>query len=165
MSVYPWEVNEGNLNNFFKGPHLFAALYRVYRGAYFGQGFQFVDTPSVWDRGIHNHFDKLPLEIKRLIFSKIWDQGRGYNILIVKKGILFLTRNLHFLFAQYGRLKDKSQYMISRGVGAWNGFKLQDRTYIFHYGLQNLKSQVMIPDFISKDPYRPETIAFGLLCL
>jgi hypothetical protein len=40
MSSFPWEVTKDNLNKFFEGPHLFLALYRVYRGAYYGQGFQ-----------------------------------------------------------------------------------------------------------------------------
>ena len=40
MSQFPWEVTNENLKGFFEGPYLFSALYRVYRGAYFGQGFQ-----------------------------------------------------------------------------------------------------------------------------
>ena len=40
MSQFLWEVTNENLKGFFEGPYLFSALYRVYRGAYFGQGFQ-----------------------------------------------------------------------------------------------------------------------------
>lgn len=38
------------LSEFFKGPYLFSVLYRVYRGAYYSQGFQFY--------GAHPKIDK-----------------------------------------------------------------------------------------------------------
>jgi hypothetical protein len=41
MYEFLWEVSQETLNHFFGRPHLFAALYRVYRGAYYRQGFQF----------------------------------------------------------------------------------------------------------------------------
>jgi hypothetical protein len=166
MDSFPWEVNQENLTNFFGGPHLFAALYRVYRGAYYGQGFQFCGNyPKNLLKEILDGLNRLPLEVRRIILSKIWENGRQYNVLCVNRGDLFLPLGLHFLFAQYGRVKQATEPLISKGCGAWNGKKLYDRVYVFEYGTPNLRNQVLIPDFVSKDPYRPTTISFGLLCL
>jgi hypothetical protein len=165
MYPFPWEVQQKDINQFFEGPFLFAALYRVYRGAYFGQGFKFCGTHFKFDSNLQNKFDQLPIDIKRIILAKIWDNGIRFNALIVFKGELFLQSNLHFLFAQYGRLKNLTSPIISKGCGAWNGYKLDTKTYIFKYGPQKLDSQVLIPDFLSRESDKPISIAFGLLCL
>jgi hypothetical protein len=164
MSSFPWEVTKENLNNFFEGPHLFAALYRVYRGAYYGQGFQLSGTSLKIDNGFQKCFDQLPIELKRLILSKVWESGQHFNTLRFYKGELLLPLKLQFLFAQYGRLKHTTQPLISKGCGAWNGSLLKKSVYVFSYDTLNLKTKVLIPDFLSKDPYRPNTISFGLLC-
>jgi hypothetical protein len=164
MSSFPWEVTKDNLNKFFEGPHLFLALYRVYRGAYYGQGFQLSGSSLRINHEFQESFDQLPIELKRLILSKVWQSGKHFNALRVKKGELLLPIKLQFLFAQYGRLKHTTQPLISRGCGAWNGSLLKKSVYIFAYDALNLKSKVLIPDFLSKDPYRPNTISFGLLC-
>jgi hypothetical protein len=164
MSSFPWEVTKENLNNFFEGPHLFAALYRVYRCAYYGQGFQLSGTSLKIENGFQKCFDQLPIELKRLILSKVWESGQHFNTLRVYNGELLLPLKLQFLFAQYGRLKHTTQPLISKGCGAWNGSLLKKSVYIFSYDTLNLKSKVLIPDFLSKDPYRPNTISFGLLC-
>ncbi len=165
MSMYPWEVSKDTINSFFSGPYLFAALYRIYRGAYYGQGFQFCGTLPKIDNKFKANFDQLPLDVKQLILSKIWDEGKDFNKLVVKKSDLYLQLPLQFLFAQYGRLKLQTQPIISKGCGAWNGSKLKGKYYVFTYGEQNLRSQVLIPDFLSRDPYQPQSIAFGLLCI
>ena len=82
----------------------------------------------------------------------------------VKKGELLLPIKLQFLFAQYGRLKHTTQPLIYRGCSAWNGAPLKKSVFVFTYDTLNLKSKVLIPDFLSKDPYWPNTISFGLLC-
>jgi hypothetical protein len=40
--------------------------------------------------------DLLPLEVRRIILSKIWDNGWQYNALGVDKGDLFLPLRLHY---------------------------------------------------------------------
>ena len=60
----------------------------------------------------------LPIEVRRIILSKIWDNGWKYNMLGVDKGNLFLPFRLQFLFAQYGRLKHFIQPLLSKGCGA-----------------------------------------------
>jgi hypothetical protein len=37
--------------------------------------------------------------------------------------------------------------------------------HLFDYGTPNLRNQFLILDFLSKDPYKPTTISFGLLYL
>jgi hypothetical protein len=165
MHDFPWEINHENLSQFFGGPHLFAALYRVYRGAYYGQGFQFCGNYPNNLKEILPSFDLLPLEVRRIILSKIWDNGKDYGSFIVNKGELFLSIRLHFLFAQYGRLRSITQPLISKGCGAWNGQRLVNRSYRFDYGTPDLKNQILIPDFLSRDPYKPTTISFGLLSI
>jgi hypothetical protein len=84
MSSFPWEVTKDNLNNFFEGPYLFSALYRVYRGAYFGQGFQLSGSSLKINHKFQKSFDQLPIELKRLILSKVWQTGKQFNALRVK---------------------------------------------------------------------------------
>ena len=88
MSIFPWEVNQENVNLFFEDSYLFAALYRVYRGVYFGQGFQICGSHSRFYLNLQSKFDQLPIDIKRIILSKIWDSGKRFNALIVFKGEL-----------------------------------------------------------------------------
>ena len=165
MSQFPWEVNQENLKGFFEGPYLFSALYRVYQGSYFGQGFQLDrKLPKQINKEFYDQFDQLPLDLKAKILSKLWDQGKAYNQLVVFKGDLYLPIELQFLFAQYGRLKKFTQPIISKGCGAWNGNRIERYTYNFEYGIPNLRGKYLIPDFLNQDPYRPNTPCFGLLC-
>ena len=116
MSTFPWEITKEVLSDFFSGPYLFSALYRVYKGAYYGQGFQFYGAHPKIDKTFKEKFERLPLEIKQLILNKVWDKGEGFNEVIVKNKILYLKYQLHFLFAQYGRIKFQTQPLISKGV-------------------------------------------------
>ena len=165
MSIFPWEISKGALSDFFSGPYLFSALYRVYRGAYYGQGFQFYGAHPKIDETFKEKFVQLPLEIKQLILNKVWNKGEGFNEVIVKNKILYLKYQLQFLFAQYGRIEFQTQPLISKGVGVWNGYKFDREIYIFNYDKLNTRSRVFIPDFLSKDPEVPMSVAFELLCL
>jgi len=59
--LFPWEVPE-LLEDYYSGPCLFMALYRLYKGAYFGQGFHLSGT-YLGNKEIKNSIDKLPLDI------------------------------------------------------------------------------------------------------
>jgi hypothetical protein len=85
---------------------LFSAIYRVYKGAYFGQGFQLCGRKVEKEDNFQELIDKLPLEIKGIILNKVWNDGKELGIVLVVKGELLLSLSLQFLFAQYGRLKD-----------------------------------------------------------
>jgi hypothetical protein len=125
MSSFPWEVTKDNLNKFFEGPHLFSALYRVYRGAYYGQGFQLSGSSLRINDEFQESFDQLPIELKRLILSKVRQSGKHFNALRVNKGELLLPIKLQFLFAQYGRFKKNTQPFIYKCFCAWNGYVLK----------------------------------------
>jgi hypothetical protein len=86
-------------------------------------------------------------------------------VLRVYKGEFLLPFRLQFLFVQHGRLKHITQPLISKGCNAWNGYFLKKSTYGLTYDTPNLKSKLLIPNFLNRDPYRPITISFGLLCL
>jgi hypothetical protein len=165
MSTFPWEISKEVLSDFFSGPYLFSALYRVYKGAYYGQGFQFYGAHPKTDESFKEKFTQLPLEIKQLILNKVWNKGEGFNEVIVKKKTLYLKYQLHFLFSQYGRLKFQTQPLISKSIGVWNGYKFNRETYIFAYSKLNFQTKVFFPDFLSKDPEIPVSVAFELLCI
>ena len=144
---------------------MFSALYRVYRGAYFGQGFQLDrKLPEQIHKEFYDRFAQLPLDLKAKILSKLWDQGKTYSHLTVYKGELYLPIELQFLFAQYGRLKKFTQPIISTGCGAWNGRLVEKQVYSFEYGPSNLRGKFLIPDFLSREPYHIPSPCFGLLC-
>jgi hypothetical protein len=67
--LFPWEVPE-ILEDYFSGPCFFMALYRLYKNAYFGQSFQLSGT-FIQDKIFKERIENLPLDIKRIIFSKI----------------------------------------------------------------------------------------------
>lgn len=165
--MFPWEVNRERVTQFYTGPYLFSALFRAYKGAYFGQGFQLTGNLPKLSKDFQILFDKLPLEVKGIILSKIWEEGRNYNIFIIDKGELLLPLKLQFLFAQYGRIKHLTQSLIPKGCGAWNGSLAspnRSRRYVFKYGVPNLKSKVLIPDFLNSERGKPLAIHYGLLC-
>lgn len=168
--MFPWEVNSERVNQFFTGPYLFSALYRVFKGAYFGHGFQLSGKLPTTIENFQNLFDALPLEIRGLILSKIWNNGDGFNSLIVLNGELILPPILHFLFSQYGRIKTSTQPIITKRCGAWNGsqiggkFTIRNRTYEFKYGIPNLKSRFLIPEFLNSETNNSFAISYGLLC-
>ena len=145
---------------------MFFALYRVYRGAYFDQGFQLdKKLPKQILKEFYDKFAQSPLDLKAKILSKLWDQGKTYNHLTVYKGELYLPIELQFLFAQYGRLKNFTQSIISMGCGAWTGRLVEKWVYSFEYGPPNLRGKFLIPNFLSRKPYYITSPYFGLLCL
>ena len=94
------------------------------------------------------------MDIKKIILNKIWNEGHDLGAVLVLRGELLLPLSLQFLFFQYGRLKEITQPIISMGCGAWNGTLItsrkQSKQYIFEYGILNLKSKIIIPNFLNK---------------
>lgn len=126
--MFPWEIIPEIVDQYFSWPYLFFALYRIYKGAYYGQGFQLGGTSLHIPIGFQANFDKLPLDVKGIILSKIWDNGKDLQTLKVLKGKLLLHLRLQFLFAQYGQLQIFTQSIASRGCGAWNSYLLKKGT-------------------------------------
>jgi hypothetical protein len=165
--MFPWEIDSVKFNQFFKGPYLFSAIYRVYRGAYFGHGFQLCGHVPEKGDNFQELFDKLPLEIKGIILNKIWNEGCDLGVVLALNGEVLLPLSLQFLFSQYGRLKEITKPIISVGCGAWNGTLIKARKrskqIIFKYGSLNLKNKVVIPNFLSLELYKSPTEVYGFL--
>jgi hypothetical protein len=88
--MFPWEIDSTRFKNFFEGPYLFSAIYRVYKGAYFGQGFQLCGHVLDKEDNFQTLFDKLPLDIKEIILNKVWNEGRELGVVLVAKGEILL---------------------------------------------------------------------------
>jgi hypothetical protein len=165
--MFPWEIDSTRFKNFFEGPYLFSAIYRVYKGAYFGQGFQLCGHVLDKEDNFQTLFDKLPLDIKGIILNKVWNEGRELGVVLVAKGEILLPLPLQFLFSQYGRLKEITQPIISVGCGAWNGtlitYRKRSKQYVFEYGTLNVKNKVIIPNFLNKELYKSPTEVYGFL--
>lgn len=162
---FPWEFNQGNLCDFFGGAYLFGALFRVYKSAYYGQGFQFYGAHPRVDRFFKEKFETLPLDIKQIILSQVWNNGIGFNEIIVKSDILYLKYQLQFLFAQRGRIKYQTQPIGSKGIGSWNGFRFSRQIFIFKYNQRNFESKIYKPTFFLKDPKEVDDINLNTLCI
>jgi hypothetical protein len=165
--MFPWELDSTQIIRFYDGPCLFSAIYRVYKGAYFRQGFQLCGRKVEKEDNFQELFDKLPLEIKGIILNKVWNDGKELGIVLVVKGELLLSLPLQFLFAQYGRLKDITLPIISVGCGTWNGLLISSKKcikqYIFLYGQCNPRNKVIIPNFLNRDLYKSPTEVYGFL--
>jgi hypothetical protein len=61
--MFPWKIDSTQINKFFEGPYLFSAIYRVYKGAYFGQGFQLCSHVLEKEDNFQKLFDKLVVHI------------------------------------------------------------------------------------------------------
>jgi hypothetical protein len=88
--MFLWEIDSTQFNKFFEGPYLFSAIYRVYKGAYFGQGFQLYGHVLEKEDDFQKLYDKLPLDIKGNILNKIWNEGRDLGVVLVSRGELLL---------------------------------------------------------------------------
>ena len=150
--MFPWEVDFTTINKLYIGIYLFTALYRVYRGAYYGQGFNFCGKPVQLPSKFQTNFDKLPMDIKGIILSKVWNQGLDYNTLLSVKGKIYLECKLHFLFSQYGRLKNITQPKYSKGIGIWNGYIIRENLYKFVYGPKIATGKLLIPNHLRAQP-------------
>ena len=139
-------------------------MYRLYRVAYYGQGFQVCEKNVESSPEFQDRFNQLPLEIKAQILFKVWKQGKLYKSIFIKKGEVCLPNKLLFLFGWYGRLKKITQPLLSTGCGAWNGHLVEKHLYSFEYGIPNLRGKFLIRDFLSREPYHTLSPCFGLLC-
>lgn len=158
--MFPWEVDSKIINEFYIGPYLFSALYRVYKGAYEGQGFNFYGKPIKLSPNFQTFFNALPIDVKRIVLAKVWVKGVDFKTLLIVKGKLFLDYKLHFLFTQYGRLKNITQPIYSIGCGVWSGYKVNIHTYHFTYGPRDPIGKFLIPEFLNSESQKTR----ALLC-
>ena len=65
-TMFLWKIYSTQMNKLFKGPYLFSAIYRVYKGAYFGQGFQLYGHVLEKEDNFQRLFDKFPWILRKL---------------------------------------------------------------------------------------------------
>jgi hypothetical protein len=160
--VFPWEIPEVLEDNF-SGPYLFLALYRLYRNAYIGKCFQLTGNTNIhWE--LKERIEQLPIDIKRIVLSKIWEEGQNYKAFVAKGEDLLLELPLLYLLSQYGKLKTEIDQSIPIYYGSWHGTRISRKLYIFTYGLINPRLTPLIPDFECRDKKHPMCISFGLVC-
>jgi len=160
--LFPWETPE-IVEDYFSGPCLFMALYRLYKGAYFGQGFH-LSGIYLGNKEFKNSIDQLPLDIKRIILGKIWNQGKAFRGIVVKTGKLHLVLQLHFLFVQFGKLKHIVKPRVPRVYAGWTGHQIVRKFYIFTYGPVAPSHTPLIPEFMCSEKRHPLSPSFSLIC-
>jgi hypothetical protein len=160
--LFPWETPE-IVEDHFSGPCLFMAFYRLYKNAYFGQSFQLSGT-FIQDKILKERIENLPLDIKRIIFTKIWEKIEPSRAFIVQRGDLLLDFSLHYLLVQYSKLKSRTKDKVPQGYACWTGYKVSKSIYKFVYGPMNLSITPFIPDFMCQNKISPLAQSFSLVC-
>ena len=161
-NLFPWEVPE-LIEDYYSGPCLFMALYRLYKNAYYGQGFQLSGT-YIWNKELKERIDQLPLDIKRIIFSKIWEKIEVKKGFVVRSGDLLFDFALQYLFVQYGKLKSQAKNKVPHAYACWTGTKVIDKVYTFMYGPMNPSITPLIPDFVNREKANHLSPSFSLIC-
>jgi len=80
---FPWEVPK-IIENYFLGPCLFLVLYRFYESTNLRQG-SHLSTKYLKDKELHKQIDQLNLDIRRIISSKIWNNGKPFKDAVIRK--------------------------------------------------------------------------------
>jgi len=160
LYLFPWELPD-SLEDHFSGPCLFMALYRLYRNAYFGQGFQ-LSGSFTQDRILKENIEKLPLDVKRVIFTKIWEKIEPSKAFIVQKGELLLDFGVHYLICQYSKLRTDIE--VPQGYTCWCGRRISQTLCKFTYGPMNHSITPLILDFICRDKKTSLSPSFSLIC-
>ena len=161
-----WQVvdSEGN-DLFYRKGYLFSALYRFFRSGYWGNGLYISPNKSTIPREFKELFLCLPIDLQQNITDRIWNEGKGYNTVIVRNNHPVIPLSLKFLFSLYGRNKQESPLVKSLGLGAWNGGKISKSEYQFEYGKSDPSARSLVPDFIDRNPLYSTTVDFKMLCL
>jgi hypothetical protein len=114
--MFPWEIPEVLEDNF-SGPYLFLALYRLYWNAYFGKGFQLTGNTNIhWE--LKERIEQLPIDIKRIVLSKIWEEGKNYKAFVARGEDLLLELPLLYFIKSIREIKSRNRpkysYLLRR---------------------------------------------------
>lgn len=167
--MWPWEVKRDDLNQgeswFFKGPHLFAALHRFFKASFWGTGVHIVPGKPVYPKGFLNNFLNLPPHLQEKILNVVWQNGDGFNEVVIYKGHPRLRLDLRFLFLIYAHHKTENFPVNKFGYGCWNGGVYTKTEARFTYGTFDPSASIKIPDFPDETPQRINAVDFSRLCL
>ena len=107
--MWPWELKPQWLNTLeselYKGPYLFTALYCFYKASFWGVGIHIGPNHPVYPKGFVANFLNLPTHLQERILERIWNNGEGFNEVIINKGHPRLRVDLRFLFLIYSQHK------------------------------------------------------------
>ena len=167
--MWPWESQPPTGcsldNDLYEGPYLFAALYRFYRAAFWGYGIHIGPNHPIYPKGFLVNFLNLPLHIQEKIVEIVWNDGKGFNNIIIHKGYPRLRVDLRFLFLIYSPLKEKTFPLNKFGYGCWNGGQITPTDARFDYGAFEPCASVNIPDFSDSFLREKNRVNFLKLCL
>ena len=94
--MWPWELNPQELSTLeselYQGPHLFTALYHFYKASFWGVGIHIGPNHPIYPKGFLANFLNLPIHLQEKILKKIWNNGEGFNEIIIIIMCLFISR-------------------------------------------------------------------------
>ena len=99
------------------------------------------------------------------ILDIVWENGRDFNEIKIRKGHPELRVDLRILFLIYGHHKSENFPVNRFGYGCWNGGAYTSTEARFVYGAFDPSVVVKIPDFPDESPHRMNSIDFSKLCL
>ena len=169
MIMWLWEftppVDVSSDEWLYQGPHLFAALYRFYKASFWGVGIHIGPNHPIYPKGFLTNFLNLPQHLQETIFEKIWNQGKGFNDIIIHRGYPRLRVDLRFMFLVYSQHKTENFPANKFGYGCWNGGLFTKEEARFYYGPFDPCSSVNIPDFSDSSIKNINFPNFEKLCL
>lgn len=168
--MWPWESippkSETSEDDWlYQGSHLFTALYRFYKASFWGVGIHIGPNHPIYPKGFRDNFLKLPLHLQSKIFEKVWNDGEGFNEIIINHGYPRLRVDLRFMFLVYSQHKAENFPANQFGYGCWNGGTYTKNEARFYYGPFAPYTSVNIPDFSDSSFIGKDYINFEKLCL
>ncbi len=167
--MWPWEPRPQTAkfleNDLYQGPYLFAALYRFYKAAFWGAGIHIGPNRPIYPKGFLTSFTNLPIHLQQKILEGVWNDGKGFNEIIIKRGYPRLRVDLRFLFLIYSSYKAETFPINKFGFGCWNGGLYTTTEARFDYGPFNPCTSVNIPDFSDSFLRNKDCVNFEKLCL
>ena len=88
----------------------------------------------IYPKGFRTNLLKLPIHLQEKIFEKIWNNGEGFNGIIINNSYPRLRVDLRFMFLLYSQHKAKIFPANKFGYGCWNGGTFTKSEARFHYG-------------------------------
>lgn len=167
--MWPWEYIPPKSDNsddwLYQGSHLFTALYRFYKASFWGVEIHIGPNHPIYPKGFRNNFLELPIHLQSKIFEIVWNNGEGFNEIIINKGFPKLRVDLRFMFLVYSQHKAETFPANKFGYGCWNGGTFTKRAARFYYGPFDPCASVNIPDFSDISYKGRDYFNFEKLCL
>ena len=167
--MWPWEFTPPKSDNsdtwLYQGPHLFAALYRFYKASFWGVGIHIGPNRPIYSKGFRVNFLKLPTYLQEKMFEKVWNNGEGFNEIIINHGNPRLRVDLWLMFLVYSQHKAENFPTSKFGYGCWNGSFFTRNEAPFDYGPFNPCASMNILDFSDFSLKGNNFVNFVKLCL